>query len=62
MVNVQYSDWMYIKIVVLDIDASRAIASVFDRAAICCPVNDFNWMNDYFKALFSGSLPLEGQA
>ncbi|KAE8370897.1 hypothetical protein BDV27DRAFT_789 [Aspergillus caelatus] len=26
------------------------------------PVNDFNWMDDYFKALFSGSLPLEGQA
>ena len=26
------------------------------------PVNDFNWMDDYFKALFSGSIPLEGQA
>ncbi|GAB1198409.1 hypothetical protein APSETT444_007728 [Aspergillus pseudonomiae] len=26
------------------------------------PVNDFNWMDEYFKALFSGTLPLEGQA
>ncbi|RAQ52963.1 hypothetical protein AFGD_001413 [Aspergillus flavus] len=33
-----------------------------DPTASDGPVNDFNWMDDYFKALFSGTLPLEGQA